>query len=110
MTDARPFFIASQPLLATFAGSSFSAWPTFVSSSSARWKNSVSVAPGLRQVTVTPVSREFFVQSRREAVDERLRAVVNCLERSREMAGDGPGDKHLALAALHHALNDRLDQ
>ena len=56
MTAGSPFSIAFQPTAATSAGSSFFACPTFVSSSSARWKNSVSVAPGLRHVTVTPLS------------------------------------------------------
>ena len=41
---------------ATSAGSSFSPAPTFVSRMSARSKNSVSVGPGMSDVTVTPVS------------------------------------------------------
>ena len=38
------------------AASSFLAVPTLVSIMSARSKNSVSVAPGIRQLTVTPLS------------------------------------------------------
>jgi hypothetical protein len=45
-----------KPILATSAGSSFFAWPTLVSSMSARSKKSVSVAPGIGQVMVTPLS------------------------------------------------------
>src|ERR1700760_3621904 len=52
-----PFIIALNPSLATVAGSSFLSAPTLVSSMSARLKKSVSVAPGIRHVTVTPVSR-----------------------------------------------------
>ena len=103
-------FIASQPALATSAGSSFLACPTLVSSSSARWKNSVSVAPGLRQVTVTPLSLISSFERRGEAVDERLRAVVDRLERAGHVPGDRAGDQHPALAALDHPLHDRLDQ
>ena len=46
---------ASKPSRATSAGSSFSPAPTFVSSMSARSKNSVSVGPGMSRVMVTPV-------------------------------------------------------
>src|SRR5207237_3821555 len=46
-----PFFIASQPSLATSAGEAFSSLPTFVSSMSARSKKWVSVAPGVREVS-----------------------------------------------------------
>jgi hypothetical protein len=53
-TSPPPFIMASKPILATSAGSSFLAVPTLVSSMSARSKKSVSVAPGIRQVTVTP--------------------------------------------------------
>jgi hypothetical protein len=55
-TSPSPFIIASKPVLATSAGSSFFMVPTLVSIMSARSKNSVSVAPGMRQVTVMPVS------------------------------------------------------
>jgi hypothetical protein len=55
-TSPSPFIIASKPVLATSAGSSFFDCPTFVSIMSARSKNSVSVAPGIRQVTVISVS------------------------------------------------------
>lgn len=53
-TPLSPSIIALKPLSATSAGSSFLAWPSLVSIRSARSKNSVSVAPGIRQVTVTP--------------------------------------------------------
>jgi len=55
-TSPSPFIIALKPVLATSAGSSFFAVPTFVSIMSARSKNSVSVAPGMRHVTETPLS------------------------------------------------------
>src|SRR5437763_8265412 len=54
-TWPSPRIIASKPWRATSAGSSFFEVPTLVSIKSARSKNSVSVAPGIRQVTVTPV-------------------------------------------------------
>ena len=54
-TSPSPFIIASKPALATSAGSSFFAVPTLVSIMSARSKNSVSVAPGIKHVTVTPI-------------------------------------------------------
>ena len=68
-----PFIIASNPTFATSAGSSFSCVPTLVSSMSARRKNSVSVAPGIRQVTVTPVS---FSSLRRANENESRNAFV----------------------------------
>ncbi len=55
-TSPSPRIIASNPVFATSAASSFLAVPTLVSIMSARSKKSVSVAPGIRQVTVTPVS------------------------------------------------------
>ena len=55
-TRSSPFMSASKPSRATSAGSSFSPAPTFVSRMSARSKNSVSVGPGMSDVTVTPVS------------------------------------------------------
>jgi hypothetical protein len=55
-TSALPASIASNPSLATTAGSSLVSTPTLVSIRSARSKNSVSVAPGIRHVTVTPES------------------------------------------------------
>jgi hypothetical protein len=55
-TSPSPFIMALKPILATSAGLSFLPWPTLVSSMSARAKNSVSVAPDIRQVTVTPLS------------------------------------------------------
>src|SRR5438477_3605622 len=53
-TSPSPRIIASKPCLATLAGSSFLLCPILVSSMLARSKKSVSVAPGIRQVTVTP--------------------------------------------------------
>ena len=55
-TRSLPAMSASKPYRATSAGSSLSEAPTFVSSMSARSKNTVSVGPGIREVTVTPVS------------------------------------------------------
>src|SRR3954470_20491481 len=55
-TFCSPFINASKPCRATSAGSSFLPAPTFVSSMPARSKNSVSVGPGSRVVTVTPLS------------------------------------------------------
>ena len=56
-TRALPAIRASNPRSATWAGSSFSEAPTLVSSMSARWKNSVSVGPGINEVMVTSLSR-----------------------------------------------------
>src|SRR5579884_1715714 len=53
---------------------------------------------------------DFFVQRRREAVNERFRAIVHGLERAGHVTGDRTGYQHLALAAFDHALHDRLDQ
>src|SRR5215204_2679415 len=55
-TSPSPLIMASKPVFATSAGSSFFSVPTLVSIMSARSKKSVSVAPGIRQVTVTPLS------------------------------------------------------
>src|SRR4051794_23878306 len=55
-TRSSPFMSASKPSRATSAGSSCLPEPTFVSSMSARSKNSVSVGPGISDVTVTLVS------------------------------------------------------
>ena len=52
----RPTSWRRTPSSRPSAGSSFFAWPILVSSMSARSKKSVSVAPGIRQVTVTPLS------------------------------------------------------
>ncbi|MFC7511338.1 hypothetical protein ACFQV4_14625 [Streptomyces thermocarboxydus] len=53
----RPFTIASNACSATCAAESFSMVPMRASSAmSARSKNSVSVGPGMKAVTVTPVS------------------------------------------------------
>jgi hypothetical protein len=51
-----PFISAAKPCFATCAGSSFFDAPTLVSSMSARAKKSVSVGPGISDVTVTPLS------------------------------------------------------
>src|SRR6266478_8586005 len=48
-TSASPRIMASKPIRATSAGSAFFALPNQVPSISARAKNSVSVAPGIRQ-------------------------------------------------------------
>src|SRR5438067_8772952 len=72
-TSPSPFIIASKPTLATSAGSSFLPAPIFVSTISARSKNSVSVAPGIRQVTVTP---ESFSSSRKAKENESMNALV----------------------------------
>ena len=56
-TFRSPDMSARKPCSATWAASSFSDAPTRVSSMSARWKKSVSVGPGISDVTVTPVSR-----------------------------------------------------
>jgi len=53
---SSPAIRASKPSRATSAGSSLSPAPTFVSSMSARSKNSVSVGPGISAVMVAPVS------------------------------------------------------
>jgi len=55
------------------AGSSFFDCPTLVSSMSARAKKSVSVAPGIRQVTVTPLS---FNSARSANENESMNALV----------------------------------
>ena len=55
-TWSLPAIRASKPSFATSAGSSFSLAPSLVSSMPARWKNSVSVAPGMSTVMVTPES------------------------------------------------------
>ena len=55
-TSPSPSLIALKPTLATSAGSSFLPVPTFVSSMPARAKKSVSVAPGISTLTVTPLS------------------------------------------------------
>jgi hypothetical protein len=57
---SSPAMRASKPARATSAGSSLSPAPSFVSSMSARSKNSVSVGPGMSDVTVTPVSFSSF--------------------------------------------------
>jgi hypothetical protein len=68
-TSPSPRIIASNPVLATSTGSSFLVVPTSVSIMSARSKKSVSVAPGIRQVTVTSV----FLSFSRSAKENELR-------------------------------------
>src|SRR5438874_640684 len=51
-TPPSPAIMAAKPFFATWAGSSFSSLPTLVSSIPARRKNSVSVGPGIKHVTV----------------------------------------------------------
>ena len=60
---------------ATSAGSAFSACPTFVSVSLARSKNWVSVGPGMRHVTVTPVS---WSSLRSAGANESMKAWCRC--------------------------------
>jgi hypothetical protein len=66
-TRSSPFIIPSNACSATCAGSSLSPEPTFVSSMSARSKNSVSVGPGMSEVTVTPVSESSSRMARANA-------------------------------------------
>lgn len=72
-TSASPVISAAKPIRATSAGSSYLAWPTLVSSMPARRKNSVAVAPGIRQVTVTPLS---FSSSRSAAAKLSRKALL----------------------------------
>src|SRR5919202_330418 len=72
-TSPSPLIMASKPVLATSAGSSFSDWPTFVSVMPARSKNSVSVGPGIRHVTVAPVSFSSFRSAKEK---ESMKALV----------------------------------
>src|SRR5688572_29762716 len=74
-TSPSPFIMASKPVFATSAGSSFFDCATLVSMRSARSKKSVSVAPGIRQVTVTPVS----LSSLRSAKEKRSRKALLAL-------------------------------
>ena len=76
-TSPSPRNIASKPDLATSAGSSFACCQTVVSSMSARAKHSVSVAPGMRHVTVTP---EGLSSARRAYENESMKALV-CMRR-----------------------------
>ena len=54
-TSPSPSIMASKPIAATSTGWSFCFYASLVSIRSARSKKSVSVAPGMRQVTVTTV-------------------------------------------------------
>ena len=72
-TSPSPRIMASNPVLATSAGSSFFEVPTFVSIMSARSKNSVSVAPGMRQVTVMPDSFTSCLSAKEK---ESMKALV----------------------------------
>ena len=68
-----PRIIAAKPIFATSTGSSLSCRPIFVSSISARSKNSVSVAPGIRDVTVIPIS---FNSLRNAKENESINALL----------------------------------
>ena len=68
-----PSIIASNPILATSAGSILASLPSPVSSMSARAKKLVSVGPGMRQVTVTPLS---FSSLRSAHENESMKALV----------------------------------
>ena len=109
-TSPSPFSIASKPALATSAGSSFSCVPIFVSSMSARAKNSVSVPPGCRQVTVTRRVLEFVADRGRKAVDERLGAMVDGLEGAGHVAGDRAGNQDAPLVAPGHLAQHLLHE
>ena len=74
-TSPSPLSIASKPTRATSAASSFFPAPTLASFMSARSKNSVSVAPGMRQVTVMLVS----LSSLRNAKANELRNALLAL-------------------------------
>ena len=77
---------------------------------SARSKNSVSVAPGIRQVTVTPLSLSSCAQREGERIEERLGAVVDRLVGAGHEAGDRAGDQDAAAAAPPHVAADLLQQ
>lgn len=66
---------------------------------SARRKNSVSVAPGIRQVTLTFVSRSYLPNRECKRVEKRLGTVVDSLETAGSEPGDGTGDKDAASIA-----------
>ena len=72
-TSLSPRIMASKPVVAAVAASSLSAVPTLLSTMSARRKNSVSVAPGIRQVTLTFVSCS---SSRMAKENESMNALV----------------------------------
>ena len=109
-TSPSPFIMALKPVLATSAGSSFLPCPILVSSMSARAKNSVSVAPGMRQVTVTPVSLSSARSANEKEFEERLAGVVDGLIGARDEASDRTGDEDAAPLARAHVTADLLDE
>ena len=81
-----------------------------VSSMSARSKNSVSVGPGISDVTVTSGVLELVAQRQREGLHERLRRVVDGLEGAGHRRGDRRGEEHPALVAGDHVGDDVLGE
>jgi hypothetical protein len=108
-TSDSPLIMALNPAFATSRASSFFSVPTLVSIMSARRKNSVSVAPGIRQVTVTPVSK-LLAQRERERIEEGLAGVVDRLETARREAGDRSRDQDTSGIAPEHFVADAMDQ
>src|SRR5437773_8403677 len=102
-TSPSPLIIASNPVLATSAGSSYFDVPMAVSIMPARSKNLVSVAPGIKQVTLTLVSRS----SSRSANENES---VDRLETSRSKSRNGTGDQDSPGVALPHVVSDLVNE
>src|SRR3954449_978296 len=109
-TSPSPFIIASKPLRATIAGSSFFAVPSFVSSKSARSKKSVSVAPGMRHVTVTPLSFNSCRSANEKESRNALLALLDGLVGPGQEAGNRAGDEDAPLPTPPHVASDFLDE
>ena len=77
---------------------------------SARRKNSVSVAPGIRQVTLTLVSRSSSRMANEKEIEKRLGAVVDSLETAGNEARDRAGDQDAPCIATPHIVTYPVDQ
>jgi hypothetical protein len=80
-----------------------------VSSTPAREKNEVSVAPGIKQVTVTPVSASY-VRNAYENDRERFCAVIDGLERSWHEPCDRAYNQDAPVSRLSHFPSDTLNK
>ena len=84
--------------------------PSFVSSKSARSKKSVSVAPGMRHVTVTPLSFNSCRGANEKESRNALLALLDGLVGPGQEAGNRAGDEDAPLPTPPHVASDFLDE
>jgi len=106
-TSSSPRIIASKPVFCDVGGIVLRLRGDFGVEHVGTLKKSVSVAPGMRQVTVTP--EPLRAQREGERINERLRAIIDCLVSAGHEAGDRSGDQDASLASRAHVAADFLN-